>query len=218
MCPECGVTCASSAALGSHRRKVHGVRARATDVAIGTRCDDCHTEYWSITRLRDHLRRSEACLRVLEAADRDVESTVTSTSTSWLPATTAYGPHPWWSLLRPPAMPTEAPLPEWDRQAFLRERLQRESSKVTDTQLRHLVEKGMFYALSDDDLPLACNFQSPTTDLVQGALWAAQQILVQSTGSRQGPHRLVAVRGDRVCFRPNAAPKLGPLPAEWEFG
>ena len=218
MCPECGVTCASSAALGSHRRKVHGVRARATDVAIGTRCDVCHTEYWSTMRLRDHLRRSEACLRVWEAADRDAEGTVIATPTNWLPATTAYGPHPWWSLLRPPAMPTAAPLPEWDRQAFLKEWLQRESSKVTDTQLRHLVEKGMFYVLSDDDLPLTCDFQSPTTDLVQGALWAAQQILVQSTGSRQGPHWLVAVSGDRVCFRPNAASKLGPLPAEWEFG
>ena len=171
-CPECGMSCSTPAALGSHRRKEHGVNARATEVALGTRCDVCCTEYWSTARLREHLRRSEACLRLWEAADRDVEADVAPACASWLPATVAHGPHPWWSLLRPPPNPTAPSKPIWDSRAYLREWLDRESSIVTDTQLLHLVEKGMSHALSTEDFPLAYDFQSPTVNFVQGALWA----------------------------------------------
>ena len=216
-CPECQQTFATSAALGAHRRKEHGIKARATAIALGTRCDVCETEFWSTRRLREHLRRSEACLQVWEAADRTADEEVCAPGLDWFPSTKAYGPHPWWSVLRP-AADARAPAPcRWDQKAFLNAWTSRASSEITERQVQGLVERGMRYNLSVEDVPEAAGSDPISLDLARSAIRVGQHILAQSAGSSTSSYWHFTVRGRRVVLRPNAALIPRPMPTEWAF-
>ncbi|CAE7343965.1 unnamed protein product [Symbiodinium sp. CCMP2592] len=221
-CPECHCHFDNPAALGSHRSKVHGVAARATQVTFGTRCEVCSTEYWSTRRLREHLRRSPTCLKVWEAADREVEAPANEAGHEWLPSAKACGPRPWWATLQPEDPPEPGPQAALPSAAIFAKWLEGESSKIPASQLLDLVEKGIRFRLNDDDLPLASLHMSAATySLVQHAMWAAQTILAQSAGSQEDSFWRVSVQGMRVIFWPNgvrtAATNWSELPTEWAF-
>ncbi|CAE7225175.1 unnamed protein product [Symbiodinium sp. CCMP2592] len=221
-CPECQCHFGNPAALGSHRRKVHGVAARATQVTFGTRCEVCSTEYWSTRRLREHLRRSSTCLKVWEAADREVEAPANDAGHEWLPSAKACGPRPWWATLQPEDPPEPSPQAALPSAAIFAKWLGGESSKISASQLLDLVEKGIRFRLTDDDLPLASlHMPAATYSLVQHAMWAAQTILAQSAGSQEDSFWRVSVQGMRVIFWPNgvrtAATNWSELPTEWAF-
>ena len=64
-CPECGSLFRAARLLGIHRRARHGVVSEARRFAHGTRCVACRTEFHSLPRLVQHLKRQHACLEHL---------------------------------------------------------------------------------------------------------------------------------------------------------
>ena len=105
-CDFCSLRFATRANLAAHLSTVHG-RKSAVNAASGSCCQVCQVEWWSTYRLREHLRRSPACLQVYDAADLDTsaahETTGSRQQRAWRPPTQAFGPQPWWATLTPPA-------------------------------------------------------------------------------------------------------------------
>ena len=63
---------ATEAACAAHRAKVHQSPAPAA-AAVGTARQCCMREFWSRTRLREHLRRANRCARSYNAADVGID-------------------------------------------------------------------------------------------------------------------------------------------------
>ncbi|CAE7942578.1 unnamed protein product [Symbiodinium sp. KB8] len=189
-CPECNAVCRTAAALASHRRKIHGQQARASVVAQGTRCEACGTEYWSTSRLREHLRRQEHCLRVWEEADIVGTDYVKPESTfAWKPACKAFGPAPWWASMRPDSSTSPA-LPHTElSQDLVRDWLSAASSELAEGQVCQLVEKGIRSSLCPEDLPVAALSLRPLYHLTGSAAqtsFLGMDIPISLT--RQGPY------------------------------
>ena len=101
-CPECHKIVCGAAALASHRRKVHGVLSLGALLQDHTICPVCMTEFWTPARLWLHLRKSDVCLQVFQAADLDLGPNVKpNPETATLPAVKVPGPQLWWTHLRP---------------------------------------------------------------------------------------------------------------------
>ena len=56
MCGLCGACFASSAALGSHRARLHEYRCPLRQKVKGTECGTCGKEFWTRLRLRTHIK------------------------------------------------------------------------------------------------------------------------------------------------------------------
>ena len=111
-CPECAKLFYSRSAMASHRQKVHGQQAPATTEARGTACQACRHEYWSTSRLRDHLRHQPQCLATYAQADLPSAGLHEFTPADRLfrPSTQLVGPQPFWAALRPaPSSPPTKP-------------------------------------------------------------------------------------------------------------
>ena len=107
-CEQCGVLFTCAAAKAAHMSKKHGQHARATSVLRGTACQVCSREFWTQDRLREHLRRAEACLSAYAEADLPPalpQETNIKQATS-KPVTALVGPKPFWACLRPPLTAT----------------------------------------------------------------------------------------------------------------
>ena len=103
-CPECHKVLQGRAALASHRSKTHGVVALGSLLHDHTACPVCLVEYWSPSRLWEHLRKSTRCRRTFEASDPVLLKTSKSFSkASDLPAVRIEGPQEWWATLQPEA-------------------------------------------------------------------------------------------------------------------
>ena len=156
LCPTCGVCFTSSAACASHQRKVHGVVARATKAAVGSRCPVCLVEFWSTKRLRDHLRRCTGCLEVVEAAGLDPEEPISAPVGLRMPAIKAPGPLTWWATLRPQetAMPPSTAVCPW--QQLLKQFVDKARSGRGELQSTacSIVERRAFQQLSEEDWPV----------------------------------------------------------------
>ena len=90
--------------LAVHLARKHQVDAPATQVAYGTRCEVCQVEFWSVERLRVHLRRTRTCFAVYDHGDaaREPEhESVDRLAHVSRPAVRTAGPQPWWAQLRP---------------------------------------------------------------------------------------------------------------------
>ena len=63
VCPECHKVMRGSAALAAHRSKTHGVVSLGALLSDHTTCPVCPIEFWSPTRLWEHLRKNalQAC-------------------------------------------------------------------------------------------------------------------------------------------------------------
>ena len=68
-CDSCGEVFRTKAAMAAHARKVHGITAPATQVALGTSCAVCMKEFWTHERLKMHLRKAPDCVLVLAEAE-----------------------------------------------------------------------------------------------------------------------------------------------------
>ena len=156
VCPTCQAGFASSAACASHQRKVHGCKARATQVANGSQCPVCLVEFWSTRRLRDHLRRSTRCLQVVEAADLDPETPVPEPTGLHLPAIRAPGPQAWWATLRPDPSDATITQPACPWRPLLLQLVDRARSGHGELQSTacSIVERRAFKQLSEDDWPV----------------------------------------------------------------
>ena len=71
-CAVCHAGFATEAACAAHRAKVHQSPAPAA-AAVGTARQCCMREFWSRTRLREHLRRANRCARSYNAADVGID-------------------------------------------------------------------------------------------------------------------------------------------------
>ena len=103
-CTECGKSCSTKAALAVHRSIVHGDRA-SSFMAAGTTCAVCLTQWWTTARLRQHVWRSEVCSQAYQHADlnepQSFEIVGSRRDLAWKPPVPVYGPHDWWTTLRP---------------------------------------------------------------------------------------------------------------------
>ena len=219
-CATCQAVCSSAASLAAHQRKVHGKLAIATEVASGSRCEACGTEFWSTARLRDHLRRQKACLAVWAAADVvHTEETPASSRYAWRPACRSFGPSPWWATLRPPAPPTETfEQPSVALEVFTGW-LPSACSEIGEAQVHRLVEFGVKHELSTEDMPLAVLQGDPRRcELAQCAIFVAQHFLARSAGSCALRHWRAIVRDERAVIEPVGLTLPRPLPGVWEFG
>ncbi|CAE7816813.1 unnamed protein product [Symbiodinium sp. CCMP2592] len=98
-CAQCGQLCSTPSALAAHCEKVHGRRAPCRS-AIGTSCQACSQEFWSTTRLREHLRRARCCSATYVGADLDPQPDE-ELGTKQCPVQPFHGPRPFWATLRP---------------------------------------------------------------------------------------------------------------------
>ena len=125
----------------------------------------------------------------------------------------------WWASLRPlPDVAAVAPAP-FSASRFLKDWFASESSEPVEPRVRKLVEVGIRFALTEEDVPLG-SFVSSQADqgLAQCALFAAQLLLVRSTGSCSRSGWRVFVHRDRASFRPTGVGPLMPFPDIWELG
>ena len=110
-CGLCTMRFSSRASKAAHQSTVHGVKSHVS-VASGSVCNVCGTEWWTTFRLREHLRRSPACLACYQHADLDApaafETTGNRAQRAWRPPMQVQGPVPWWATLRP-ELQTAAP-------------------------------------------------------------------------------------------------------------
>ena len=219
-CATCKTVCSSAAALAAHQRKVHGKVAIATEVASGSRCEACGIEFWSTARLRDHLRKQQACLAVWSAADVvHTEEVAASSRYAWKPACRSFGPSPWWATLRPPAPSTEATEQASGVPEIFTGWLPAACSEIGEAQVHRLVEIGVKHALSTEDMPLAVLQGDPArSELAQCAIFVAQHFLARSAGSCAMRHWRVTARGERAIIEPVDLSLPRPLPGVWELG
>ena len=113
-CNICGRNCSTKSALAVHKSISHGQKA-LTAYAGGAACAVCGTFWWSTARLRQHIWRSPECSAIYGHADLDVpldfEVVGTRKDLAWRPPVPVYGPHTWWSTLRPTtAVPATTPV------------------------------------------------------------------------------------------------------------
>ena len=100
-CPECHKVVHEYAALASHRSKIHAVVALGSLLHDHTTCPVCLIEFWSPTRLWEHLRKSAQCRYTFEASDPDLLRTCKSVGKACsLPAARVEGPKEWWTALQ----------------------------------------------------------------------------------------------------------------------
>ena len=101
-CSECYKVVKGSAALASHRRKVHGVYSLGALLQHHTLCPVCMTEFWTPSRLWLHMRKSARCLHVFQSSDPDLGPNAPSDPKhAKLPAIKVPGPRMWWTHLNP---------------------------------------------------------------------------------------------------------------------
>ena len=101
-CPECHKVVHGFAALASHRSKVHRILALGSLLHDHTICPVCLIEFWSPSRLWEHLRKSAQCRYTFEASDPDLIQTCKSLGKACsLPAARVEGPKEWWATLQP---------------------------------------------------------------------------------------------------------------------
>ena len=101
-CPECHKVLQGHAALASHRSKTHGVVALGSLLHDHTVCPVCLVEYWSPSRLWEHLRKNARCRRTFEASDPVLVKTSKSFGKACdMPAVRIEGPQEWWATLQP---------------------------------------------------------------------------------------------------------------------
>ena len=218
-CRECGKAFSTAAALASHTSKLHGRRAKATQLAGGSKCEVCGIEFWSTRRLAEHLRKSASCLQVLEAADLDASATVPQQHRfAWPPAAVSMGPRPFWATLRPTAHIEDGSRVSkaicWP---VLSDTSRGVRSKGLPAFVKSLVELGHEHALSEEDLPLRL-LSTPTClkGLVDCCLFVAKSRPARSAGWTVRGSWAVSALGDRAVFRPSGAPFCDTLPAEWQ--
>ena len=218
-CRECGKAFSTAAALASHTSKLHGRRAKATQLAGGSKCEVCGMEFWSTRRLAEHLRKSASCLQVLDAADLDAPETVPQQHRfAWPPAVVSLGPRPFWATLRPPdQVETGVRVSKAICWPVLPDTTRGASSKGLPAFVKSLVEIGHERELSEEDLPLRL-LSTPTSlkGLVDCCLFVAKSRPARSAGWTVRGNWAVSVLGDRAVFRPLRAPFCDTLPAEWQ--
>ena len=158
-CDSCGEVFQTKAAMAAHARKIHGITAPATQVALGTSCAVCMKEFWTHERLKMHLRKAPDCVSVLTEAEMVAEEHPhrKDSSPQWLPATKLVVPQPWWAGLRPVATTPILPAPAMVWQPYLRRFLQcirSDKSRLAQT-VREIVEHRVFATMGDEELPLS---------------------------------------------------------------
>ena len=88
-----------------HRARAHKLLAGHTSAAVGTSCQVCLKEYWSLHRLQQHLKKNSFCRRVYHHADLDPETDRplhhSDPCRAWRPVCAISGPRPFWATLNP---------------------------------------------------------------------------------------------------------------------
>ena len=101
-CPECHKVVQGHAALAAHRSKVHGVASLGALLHDHTVCPVCLIEFWSPTRLWEHMRKTTQCRHTFLASDPFLLPTCKTVCKACdLPAVRTHGPREWWATLRP---------------------------------------------------------------------------------------------------------------------
>ena len=105
-CPHCGLHFDTKQKLAVHVSRRHRQFSEHVRVATGTVCEVCRRQYWSLSRLQQHFKKSPQCLAIYDAADRHFgddadDRTAGSTEGAWRPVVETFGPAPWWATLRP---------------------------------------------------------------------------------------------------------------------
>ena len=217
VCETCGTACDTKAALAAHKAKVHGIAARSTAAAKGTKCEVCRREFWSTARLAHHFRQAERCLVVTEAADlEDQPPTRSSLSFAWPPAANCQGPVPFWAPLRP-VPPGSIEVPRASRPWPVLPNVSKgvHSEKLSDFALQ-LVEFGLSERPREDDLPLSLLAVPPCLrGLITCCLEVAAEYPAPSAGWRTHGSWAYAVKADRAIFRPCGAQPGDKLPEQW---
>ena len=100
-CSECHRVVHGSAALASHRRRVHGQSSLGAMLGDFTCCPICLTEFWTCERLWMHLRKVSTCRLLFISSDPDLlpSKKLQAEPARW-PACKVSGPKPWWAYLR----------------------------------------------------------------------------------------------------------------------
>ena len=113
-CERCGAKFARRAGLAVHQLKMHGVRS-VLSVAAGVECQVCRTLWWTTSRFRAHLEKTELCRTVYANADLEAVSTAEQVGKrkdrAWQPPARVEGPCPFWATLRPLDVPRPPPPP-----------------------------------------------------------------------------------------------------------
>ena len=222
-CPVCSQVFLTSAACGSHMRKVHDMASRATRVAEGTACQVCSTEFWHIARLRQHLSRSSTCLAALEAADLAPAIASGGSSKAWRPATKFCGPIPWWATRRPPLLHEASPPKCSAWKALLRQLLTNCSGhpQAVRSTLGSIVALKAFQNLDTDEMPVDFLRHSvKIRSLVEVLIWICNLADVQSTSTFRTETWHAHVRHGRFVVWPLDVPHAVDgdalaLPTEW---
>ena len=104
-CEVCKASFRTKQQLGLHRARAHKLLAPHTSLAVGTMCQVCLKEYWTLQRLQAHLKKNPSCQRIYFHADLDAETRSTPHSSdpcrAWRPVCVAEGPQPFWATLDP---------------------------------------------------------------------------------------------------------------------
>ena len=154
-CHVCGGWFATKAALGSHKRHMHGIPSGKASIGGLTACQKCRSEFWTVQRLWDHLRRrpmcmaahteSDVCFDVCFGADSGLKA-----SAEIKPATVMMGPQPYWATLdpnpgiqQPQSVHHLAQDEEWQRHwhRFLNEDPASRNPKALGTLVRQIVRE-----------------------------------------------------------------------------
>ena len=100
-CPECHRVVHGSAALASHRSRVHGQSSLGAMLGDFTCCPICLTEFWTCERLWMHLRKVSTCRILFISSDPDLvpNKKLQAEPARW-PACKVSGPKPWWAYLK----------------------------------------------------------------------------------------------------------------------
>ena len=102
-CEICGLSFLDARRLAVHRARKHKQRAAGFQLAWGTRCERCCTEFWHVSRLAQHLQHTAVCRRVYEHADMQpaIAEAPGKVPLAWQPAVKTAGPLPFWAQLNP---------------------------------------------------------------------------------------------------------------------
>ena len=102
-CDTCGLAFLDARRLAVHRARKHKKRAIGFQLAWGTRCERCGTEYWHTSRLAQHLQHTDTCQRVYDHSDMqpDCAEAPGRVPLAWQPAVRTAGPMPFWAHLTP---------------------------------------------------------------------------------------------------------------------
>ena len=101
---RCGKTFPDSQTCSVHLARHHQVPTLATSVCFGSRCEVCMQEFWTQSRLQQHLRKTRWCLHVYNQGDLEGTGTapdVDRRNHVWQPAVRVEGPQPFWASQRP---------------------------------------------------------------------------------------------------------------------